>query len=173
MGLQNQLSDVSSESVLVFMVVLVGKSVSYLHSLLLTILHNLGLFSPRFDPAAADNRRHFESSLYEVAGAGLANLVVLCDQLNLNRAFSYQNRSDGVDGELDMDCVVCLNRLDEGDHVRRLACRHVFHKDCFDGWLNHLNFNCPLCRTHLAPGESVLITRRRVAEDLLAWFPSH
>ncbi|KAI3453076.1 hypothetical protein Pfo_009739 [Paulownia fortunei] len=168
MGLENQLSDVSSESILVFMVVLIGKSVSYLHSLLLTILHNLGLFSPRFHP---DHHHHFESSLYDVVGSGLASLIVLCDQLNLNRAYSYPKQSDGVD-DLDTDCVVCLNRLGEGDHVRRLACRHVFHKDCFDGWLEHLNFNCPLCRAPLASDERVDYTQRRVARDLLAWFAS-
>ncbi|PIM97871.1 hypothetical protein CDL12_29656 [Handroanthus impetiginosus] len=151
MGLQNQLSDVSSESILVLMAVLIGRSVSYLHSLLFTILHNLGFFYPRFDP---DSHQHFESSFYDVVGSGLASLIVLCDQLNLNRTCSYRNQSDGVDS-LDADCVVCLNGLGEGNHVRRLACGHVFHKDCFDGWLEHLNFNCPLCRAPLVSDERV------------------
>lgn len=170
MGLQNQLSDVSSESIIVSMAVLVGKSVNYLHSLLLTILHNLGLSSPG---AADHHHQHFnlESSLYDVVGSGLAGLIVLCDQLNLNRAYSYRNRLD--ESEAEADCVVCLNLLEEGDHVRRLACRHVFHRDCFDGWLNQLNFSCPLCRAKLPSDERVVCTRRRVAGDLLSWFPSY
>ncbi|KAL2558971.1 E3 ubiquitin-protein ligase [Forsythia ovata] len=149
MGLQNQLSDVSSESILIFMVVLFGKSVCYLHSVFFTILHSVGLFSPRFDLD------------HEVVGSGLA------EQLNLNRVFSYTNKSGDGAGS---DCVVCLNRLGDGDHVRKLACRHVFHKECFDGWLHHLNFNCPLCRSPVVPSDSVNTTRRRVAGDVLAWF---
>ncbi|CAA2964929.1 E3 ubiquitin- ligase RHA2A-like [Olea europaea subsp. europaea] len=125
MGLQNQLSDVSSESILILMVVLIGKSARYLHSVFFTILR---FFSPRFDSDNAD-----------------------------------------VDG----DCVVCLNQLVGGDLVRKLSCRHVFHKDCFDGWLHHLNFNCPLCRSPVVPFERVKTTRRRVAGDVLGWFTFH
>ncbi|KAL0430190.1 UNVERIFIED_CONTAM: E3 ubiquitin-protein ligase RHA2A [Sesamum radiatum] len=106
MGLQNQLSDVSSESIVVLMAVLIGKS---------------------------------------------------------------KQSNDGVGS----DCVVCLNRMGDGDRVRKLACRHVFHKDCFDGWLDHLNFSCPLCRAPLVAEERVKYTQRRVAGDLLAWFHFH
>ncbi|KAL1568392.1 Zinc finger, C3HC4 type (RING finger) [Salvia divinorum] len=115
MGLQNHLSDLASESILIIMTTLLAKTVAYLHSLILSFLHNLGL------------ERHFVSSLG--------------DQLAINRGCSYPSHQDP-----DADCAVCLNRLARGDHVRTLACRHVFHKDCFDGWLRHLNFNCPLCR---------------------------
>ncbi|KAK4409651.1 E3 ubiquitin-protein ligase RHA2A [Sesamum angolense] len=172
MGLQNQLSDVSSESILVLMAVLIGKSVRYLHSLVFTILHALGLFCPRrFD---SDHHHHQllhpHHSVYDVVGSGLTGLILLCEQLNLNRVCSYQKQSnDGVGS----DCVVCLNRMGDGDHVRKLACRHVFHKDCFDGWLDHLNFSCPLCRAPLVAEERVEYTQRRVAGDLLAWFHFH
>ncbi|CAA3020370.1 E3 ubiquitin- ligase RHA2A-like [Olea europaea subsp. europaea] len=160
MGLQSQLSDMSSESTLIFMVVLIGKSVRYLHSVFFTILR---LLSPRFD----SNHSDFDHPLYEVDQFGLADLVVMLEQLNLNRVFSYTNKSgDGASS----DCVVCLNRLGEGDRVRKLACLHVFHKECFDGWLHHLNFNCPLCRSPVVPCERVNFTRRRVSRDVLAWF---
>ncbi|XP_073136015.1 E3 ubiquitin-protein ligase RHA2A [Henckelia pumila] len=166
MGLHNQLSDLSSESVLTLTVVLVANSVSYLHAFFSAILHTFGLFSPR----GCDQDRHrFEPSVYGGGGgvgSGLAGLVLLCDQLNLNQVCSYARRS-----EEDADCVVCLDRLGEGEKVRRLACRHVFHKDCLDGWLEHLNFNCPLCRDPLVSDERVDCTQRRVADDLLAFFP--
>lgn len=169
MGLQNQLSDVSSESIIILMAVLIGKSVRYLRSLISTIVHALGLFSPRFDP----DHPHFGGSLYDVVGSGLAGVIFLCEQLNLNRVCSYTNQSeDGVDRS-GSDCVVCLNLFADGDNVRKLECRHVFHKDCFDGWLDHLNFNCPLCRAPLVSDERVDYTRKRVAGNLLAWFPFH
>ncbi|KAL0463528.1 UNVERIFIED_CONTAM: E3 ubiquitin-protein ligase RHA2A [Sesamum latifolium] len=165
MGLQNQLSDVSSESIVVLMAVLIGKSVRYLRNLVFTILHALGLFYPRFD-----SDHHHHHSVYDVVGSGLTGLILLSEQLNLNRVCSYQKQSnDGVGS----DCVVCLNRMGDGDRVRKLACRHVFHKDCFDGWLDHLNFSCPLCRAPLVAEERVKCTQRRVAGDLLAWFHFH
>ncbi|XP_075522303.1 E3 ubiquitin-protein ligase RHA2A-like [Primulina tabacum] len=170
MGLQNQLSDLSSESVLTLTVVLIANSVRYLHTLLSAILHTFGLFSPRFD----QDRRHFETSIYGgVVGTGLASLVLLCDQLNLNQVCSYTKRSEDDADRFGPDCVVCLNRLGEGDRVRRLPCLHVFHKDCFDGWMEHLNFNCPLCREPLVSEERVTCTQRRVADDLFAFFPVH
>ncbi|XP_051145123.1 E3 ubiquitin-protein ligase RHA2A-like [Andrographis paniculata] len=160
MGLENQLSDVSSESLLVCAVVLMARGVGYLNSLFLTILSGLG-FSPN------GHRHNHAGALYDVVGSGLAGLIVLCEQMNLNRACS----GAAADADLDGDCVVCLNPMREGDVVRRLLCRHAFHKDCFDGWLDHLNFNCPLCRTPLVSEERMSLTQSRVAEDLLAWFP--
>ncbi|XP_073049068.1 E3 ubiquitin-protein ligase RHA2A-like [Primulina eburnea] len=167
MGLQNQLSDLSSESVLTLTVVHIANSVRYLHALLSTILHTFGFFSSRFE----HDRHHFGDSMYGVVGSGLASLVLLCDQLNLNQVCSYTKRSEDDADRFGSDCVVCLNRLGEGEKVRRLACCHVFHKDCFDGWLDHLNFNCPLCRQPLVSDEGVTCTQRRVADDLLAFLP--
>lgn len=166
MGLQSQLSDVSSESIVVIMAVLVGRSVGYLHSLILAILHHVGLLTP--PPLDGGNELQFvAAALNDVVGSGLGSLIVLCEQLSLNRVCSYANRTGGRDSE----CVVCLNRLARGDHVRMLDCRHVFHKGCLDGWLEQLNFSCPLCRAPLASDDHVACTRRRVAGDLLAWFP--
>lgn len=166
MGLQNQLSDVSSESFIILTVVLIGKSARYLRSLLSTILCALGFFSTCFDP----DRPHSGGSLYDVVGSGLAGVILLCEQLNLNRACSYTSQSgDGTD-RFGSECVVCLNWLADGETVRKLACRHVFHKDCFDGWLDQMNFNCPLCRVPLVSDERVECTRRRVAGDVIAWF---
>ncbi|KAL9148878.1 hypothetical protein ABFS82_12G072500 [Erythranthe guttata] len=174
MGLQNQLSDLSSESIIVLMAVLIGKSVRYLRSVLFTIMHALGLFSSghAFEPADC---HHSGISMCDFVGSGLAGVVLLCEQLNLNPVCSYPYKSDedgGVDHRFgSADCVVCLNRMGDGDRLRKLACRHVFHKDCIDGWLGHLNFGCPLCRAPLVSDERVEYTRRRVAGDLLAWFP--
>ncbi|KAL1531875.1 E3 ubiquitin-protein ligase [Salvia divinorum] len=161
MGLQSQLSDVSSESTLILAVVLIGKSARYLRSLLSTILRATSVFSPRFDARST-------GSPHDAAGSGLAGFILLCEQLNLNRANSYANRSSD---RSDPDCVVCLNRLEEGEVVRKLACCHVFHRDCLDGWLEQMNFSCPLCRAPLVTEERVASTRRRVGGDFLPWFP--
>ncbi|CAN0877058.1 E3 ubiquitin-protein ligase RHA2B [Linum grandiflorum] len=69
------------------------------------------------------------------------------DQLNLNR-----NSSCLYGGGSGSDCVVCLCELSQGELVRELDCRHVFHKGCLDGWLRRCNFTCPICRSPLARG---------------------
>ncbi|KAE8793521.1 RING finger protein [Hordeum vulgare] len=49
-------------------------------------------------------------------------------------------------------CIVCLERLEAADEVRRLGnCAHAFHRGCIDGWIDLGRTTCPLCRSHLLP----------------------
>lgn len=161
MGLQSQLNDVSSESIPLLLLSLIANCVSYLRSLLFGVIHSLGI--SRSNPYRVDD------GFLGAVGSGLAGLIVLADELNQNRVCSYEYAA-GEDGVGRPDCVVCLSTLREGDQVRRLPCRHVFHKECFNGWLDHLNFNCPLCRSPLVSDERVALASRRVGSDLVAWF---
>ncbi|KAE8715822.1 E3 ubiquitin-protein ligase RHA2A [Hibiscus syriacus] len=52
-------------------------------------------------------------------------------------------------------CTVCLSELEEGEKVRKLKCKHTFHKDCLDRWLQQYWATCPLCRTKVLPDEIV------------------
>lgn len=46
------------------------------------------------------------------------------------------------------NCAVCLNEFKRGEEIRGLKiCRHVFHRACLDGWIDHDQKTCPLCRT--------------------------
>ncbi|KAJ0623009.1 putative transcription factor C2H2 family [Helianthus annuus] len=99
----------------------------------------------------------------------LPPMLTLSHHLNLNRLLSYKHAPDSSDS----DCVVCLNRLTAGEHVRKLPCHYVFHKECFDGWLHHFNFNCPLCRSPMVFDECVVVTPRRqwwFMNDVISWF---
>ena len=170
MGLQGQLNDVSSDSIPLLLLALVANCIGNLRSFLISFFHFMGL--TRFDP----DHIHTAGLVGHQVGSGLAGLIVLAEQLNLNRMFSYRYSSSSSTASASScggDCVVCLCTLRDGDQVRRLECRHVFHKECFDGWLDHLNFNCPLCRSSLVSNESVLSTRRRVGGDLVQWFSLH
>ncbi|KAG2301769.1 hypothetical protein Bca4012_060002 [Brassica carinata] len=129
MGLQGQLSDVSSDSIPLMLV-----------ALLATFFKHVRSFFLRFSSIDED-----ASSLS--VSSGLTSLAVLADQLKLNRLFSY--RYDDNAAAAASDCIVCLSTLKSGEEVRKLGCRHVFHKQCLEGWLQHLNFNCPLCRSPL------------------------
>ncbi|XP_037460374.1 E3 ubiquitin-protein ligase ATL41-like [Triticum dicoccoides] len=58
-----------------------------------------------------------------------------------------------------VECVVCLQELEDGDVVRVLpACRHFFHGSCIDTWLR-AHSSCPVCRAEpesARPGETAL-----------------
>ncbi|KAL6602795.1 hypothetical protein ACP70R_043156 [Stipagrostis hirtigluma subsp. patula] len=61
-----------------------------------------------------------------------------------------------------VECVVCLQELEDGDVVRVLpACRHFFHGSCIDVWLC-AHSTCPVCRAHPEP------ERARLAEAAMS-----
>ena len=43
-------------------------------------------------------------------------------------------------------CLVCLGDYEEGEECRVLQCRHVFHRECVDRWLEQGANSCPACR---------------------------
>ncbi|KAL3731409.1 hypothetical protein ACJRO7_028308 [Eucalyptus globulus] len=185
MGLQSQLNDVSSDSIPLLLLALAATCVAHLRSSLSCLLHSLGLPRPLdapdldLDPAAPDDDGGDGDARFLSAplGSGLAGLIVLAEQLNLNRLLSDRFSVEegggvgvGGGGTCSECCMVCLCGLGEGDRVRRLPCRHVFHKRCFDGWLDQLKFDCPVCRSKLVPDERVELTARRVGGDVAAFF---
>jgi len=46
-------------------------------------------------------------------------------------------------------CLICLDDYLPEDDVRLMSCRHAFHKDCVDKWLQTGKNNCPACRTRV------------------------
>ncbi|KAM7276584.1 hypothetical protein ACFE04_018450 [Oxalis oulophora] len=64
-----------------------------------------------------------------------------------------------------MQCSVCLSDFEEGDKVRRLKCKHTFHKDCLDKWLHEFFATCPLCRTKILPDDIVAGYRRQLQDQ--------
>ncbi|XP_047324444.1 E3 ubiquitin-protein ligase RHA2A-like [Impatiens glandulifera] len=125
MGLQSQLSDCSTESIPILAVAIIASFVGYLRSLALKMFDSMGLSANCFEPE--------EEGLTELA-----------EQLQVNRI--YSRRYGGEPGQ-GGDCVFCLSSIRRGEVVRTLACRHVFHKRCLDGWLESFKFSCPLCRS--------------------------
>ena len=54
-------------------------------------------------------------------------------------------------------CTICLElvkKTGNGNYKTRLKCKHIFHKDCLDQWIDSskqpyyavYNFMCPNCR---------------------------
>ncbi|KAH9953134.1 hypothetical protein BC827DRAFT_1273804 [Russula dissimulans] len=44
-------------------------------------------------------------------------------------------------------CLICLEDYNPEEDLRLLSCRHVFHKECVDRWLETGRNNCPACRS--------------------------
>ncbi|KAI0250444.1 hypothetical protein BJV78DRAFT_1283231 [Lactifluus subvellereus] len=44
-------------------------------------------------------------------------------------------------------CLICLEDYNPEEDLRLLTCRHVFHKECVDRWLETGRNNCPACRS--------------------------
>ena len=51
-------------------------------------------------------------------------------------------------------CVICLEPFDNGESVRRLPCKHVFHTRCIDEWLMHCSDICPEDGLPVLPNEA-------------------
>lgn len=46
----------------------------------------------------------------------------------------------------DHTCVFCISEYQPGEMLRELPCRHWFHRDCIDVWLQG-NIHCPVCNS--------------------------
>ena len=53
--------------------------------------------------------------------------------------------SGGLRAGQDVRCPICLEDLLPGSVLRRLTCKHHFHKACLDTWLAHKAV-CPICQ---------------------------
>nr|DAD31619.1 TPA_asm: hypothetical protein HUJ06_010470 [Nelumbo nucifera] len=76
--------------------------------------------------------------------------------------------------EKEVECAVCLCKIEEGEEMGDLRCDHLFHKVCLDRWLGHGHATCPLCRGSLRPRRMVveLAERGVLAEELTFMFTS-
>ncbi|XP_042474815.1 E3 ubiquitin-protein ligase RNF13-like [Macadamia integrifolia] len=59
------------------------------------------------------------------------------------------------------ECAVCLTRVEDGDEIRVLQCKHDFHKECLDQWLEREQVTCPMCRRYVLP-EDVIFKHKQL-----------
>lgn len=70
-----------------------------------------------------------------------------------NRDKDSKNTIDESDKERTTnftDCSICLEQFSEGDTVKKLKCKHIFHPECIQQWLSK-EASCPLCRKAQEP----------------------
>ena len=77
----------------------------------------------------------------------------IIDQLPL---ISYREPPGAAAEDSDEDrpsCPICLGDFVNGDTVRVLPCKHLYHQKCVDQWLM-VNASCPSCRLSIVEPES-------------------
>ncbi|XP_021692426.2 E3 ubiquitin-protein ligase RHA1B-like [Hevea brasiliensis] len=80
----------------------------------------------------------------------------------------FQSRMQACDDEDSASCAICLSCIEIEEEIRLLAnCRHVYHRECLDGWVEHGHGTCPLCRTKLLPAQAAEIDPQR--EERIAY----
>ncbi|XP_004151032.1 RING-H2 finger protein ATL66 [Cucumis sativus] len=61
--------------------------------------------------------------------------------------FSYYREAKGSENDDDYECVICLNKFEDGQKCQWMKkCGHIFHCSCIDRWLR-TERECPLCRS--------------------------
>jgi hypothetical protein len=53
-----------------------------------------------------------------------------------------------VCGRFEEECSICQEIMMEGNVVLKLSCRHAYHTECVQTWLERHN-TCPLCRNEM------------------------
>ncbi|KAM5533122.1 hypothetical protein V8D89_013170 [Ganoderma adspersum] len=52
-------------------------------------------------------------------------------------------------------CLICLDDYSVDEDLRLMSCKHAFHKECVDKWLQVGRNNCPACRTQVCRRSSL------------------
>ncbi|KAI0689416.1 hypothetical protein C8T65DRAFT_746191 [Cerioporus squamosus] len=68
-------------------------------------------------------------------------------QIIKSRELEQYEREGKVASNCVERCLICLDDYDAEDDLRLMTCKHAFHKDCVDRWLQVGRNNCPACRT--------------------------
>ncbi|KAF8399207.1 hypothetical protein HHK36_015072 [Tetracentron sinense] len=75
----------------------------------------------------------------------------------------------------EVECSVCLCKIEEGEEIKELRCDHLFHSVCLDRWLGYRNATCPLCRGSVAPPRTMVAKlgeEEEFVEELIFMFSS-
>lgn len=147
---------------------LISNLTSHLISLIISTLTNLGIFKSPPDPddytSSANN-----NYILILDGSSPSLLPVPVHAVtaaikNKVPIVSYSEYVHRYGGDDTVVCSVCLECIESNDLVRELCnCKHVFHQECLDRWVDEGHVNCPLCRTILLPPKRLLAAAAAVA----------
>ncbi|XP_038907243.1 RING-H2 finger protein ATL2-like [Benincasa hispida] len=95
------------------------------------------------------------SSLVTVPAADLQGRIKKSLPIVAFRDFIAKQGMEFGENEEDEEnriCTVCLCEMERSESMRELPnCCHVFHRECFDAWIDEFQITCPVCRSLLLP----------------------
>lgn len=48
--------------------------------------------------------------------------------------------------EEEADCSICFEKIEAGEKIYNIPCKHIFHKECMTKWIDRRKKSCPMCR---------------------------
>jgi len=76
------------------------------------------------------------------------NRGIRSEELSRLEEVTFRRNSQVISGE-EEKCPVCFTEFVNGETIRRLPCKHLFHVSCVDTWLVQ-NSHCPVCRKDIS-----------------------
>ncbi|KVH91746.1 E3 ubiquitin-protein ligase RHA2A-like [Cynara cardunculus var. scolymus] len=141
---------------------------SRLVSLLLSALSHLGLFKSPPDPDDYTSTAGNYVLILDGSSPSLLPVpvhVVTASIKNKVPITPYSDFAARFGGAENTVCSVCLDSVHADDPIRELRnCRHVFHKECLDRWVDEGQVTCPLCRSMLLPPKKLLSSATAAVE---------
>lgn len=74
-------------------------------------------------------------------------LINSCEK-NKNQQLLNNELKEKINSDSSKECSICLNSMNNYNDLVILKCKHYYHKDCLNTWLNKNN-SCPICRISL------------------------
>ncbi|KVH97514.1 Zinc finger, RING-CH-type [Cynara cardunculus var. scolymus] len=66
-----------------------------------------------------------------------------------HRMLHLPSKFGSLNDEEEIQCAICLSKVEDDDEIRELRCDHFFHSNCLDKWFSYRHTTCPLCRDNL------------------------
>jgi hypothetical protein len=58
------------------------------------------------------------------------------------------SKMEKIKNDEDIDCIICMEKIEKNKTVYKIDCNHKFHKHCLSNWLKQ-KFECPVCRHNI------------------------
>ena len=69
-------------------------------------------------------------------------------QIAPRRLIRQLSTREASNADAHQQCSICITDYNEGDQLKVLPCKHIFHTNCIDPWLANHNV-CPNCRHNI------------------------
>jgi hypothetical protein len=82
-------------------------------------------------------------------GSNFAGISRITEEKKIEFIENHEKRFNEVATPINDECSICIDNFHTDDKIVHLECKHLFHSDCFEEYLDKYINNktsCPLCR---------------------------